>query len=161
MKRISEDTICYAVLFCFMLLFSVIGVYAQDDEKILLGQRFGAIEYPFNNGWNEEYQQLLDNDNGSVHKIYFFEDDIYTDGTIFYLDNPDRGYFMIPLYFSDKEDRRLFEKHFKLYTTAETDYDYESFDIMVNGENDCCPQWGFYKHVNGYFCLLHLVYVQK
>ena len=132
----------------FYTLFALFVAFNTNAEK--LSGRLNTIEYDFDQNWQDEYSYLLNNDNNDIHNIYFFDDDIYYANGIYYLNNPDRGYFMIPLYIDDV-DKRLFAKHFKTYLEVATDYECESFDEFVNNPENTGPQWGFYKKDNRFY----------
>lgn len=140
-------TIIYTTIIMAVTLFSI---DVNAENRVKLSGRMNDIEYDFNENWHNECLYLLNNDNGNIHKIYFFEDDLYYAEGVYYLDNPDRGCFMIPLY-AENKDEKLFRQHFKEYKNVATDYECESFDRFINGINYNKPKWGFYKKDNKFY----------
>ena len=142
MKREVFITMCYLVIVLLVVVLNNISASAAT----LLG-RGGEIEYEFSKEWRAEY---LDHTTYGTEKdlvdIYWDDDEMFVSNGTYYLDNPDRGFQMVPLYFNTEWERKEFEKDFMTYVTEYS----QGFVKAMNNPYDTGCKWGFYLY-NGLY----------
>jgi hypothetical protein len=118
------------------------------DAANLLGKS-GITPYSFNKEWREGYHEKVTyGKEKDLIDIYWDDDELFFYNGMFYLDNPDRGFQMIPLYFDTDWEKQEFEQDFLRYIDSG---DSEEFIKSVNNPMGTGCKWGFFLHDGMFF----------
>ena len=144
----KEDIVALLVLAAiglFVAVTNIASAYGADSPypDKLVGRE--VVDYDFDSEWEENLYDTMENmDEKIPNSIYWGDDEIYYRYGTFYLDNPDRGFFMLPLSFATDWETEIFIRDFTEYLKCGGRD--STFTKDMNDPYGTGPRWSFYLY---------------
>lgn len=132
MTQEMKDTVRLVAI----MLFAALMVNYADAANLLT--RGGIQQFQFDKAWEADYREHAEYDTEkSLYEVYWDDDELFFYNGRFYLNNPDRAFWMIPLHFETEWEKQEFEKDFLEYISTDN---LEEFTKKM--DSPC--KWGVY-----------------